>query len=80
MPRFDGTGPMGYGPRTGRGMGPCGLGLRRGWGCCGGYGPGLRRTLSAKEELSTLEEEEKILEEELKAVREEKQGLKANKK
>ena len=23
MPRFDGTGPNGQGPRTGRGMGPC---------------------------------------------------------
>jgi hypothetical protein len=24
MPKFDGTGPMGMGPRTGRGFGPCG--------------------------------------------------------
>ena len=31
MPGFDGTGPRGMGPMTGRGMGPCG----------GGYGPGL---------------------------------------
>lgn len=23
MPRFDGTGPLGKGPRTGRGFGPC---------------------------------------------------------
>ena len=23
MPRFDGTGPNGQGPRTGRGLGPC---------------------------------------------------------
>ncbi len=23
MPRFDKTGPMGYGPMTGRGLGPC---------------------------------------------------------
>ena len=23
MPRFDGTGPAGQGPMTGRGMGPC---------------------------------------------------------
>jgi len=28
MPRFDGTGPTGQGPMTGRGMGPC----------AGGYG------------------------------------------
>jgi hypothetical protein len=31
MPRFDGTGPEGKGPRTGRGMGNCGGG--RGRGC-----------------------------------------------
>lgn len=23
MPKFDGTGPFGFGPRTGRGEGPC---------------------------------------------------------
>lgn len=36
MPRRNGTGPMGYGPMTGRGMGNCGqnLGL--------GYGYGIR--------------------------------------
>lgn len=34
MPRFDGTGPWGLGPLTGRGLGPCGAGMawRRGWG------------------------------------------------
>jgi hypothetical protein len=40
MPRFDGTGPEGMGPMTGRGAGPCagydvagsvGRGRRRGW-------------------------------------------------
>lgn len=75
MPRFDETGPLGYGPRTGRGLGPCGLGLRRGF-----YGLGLRRRVwTEKDELAALEEEEKILEEELKAVREEKQTLKTKK-
>jgi|GEM_PF-4484080 len=29
MPRFNGTGPMGQGAETGRGLGPCG-GMRRG--------------------------------------------------
>ncbi len=72
MPRLDRTGPMGQGPRTGRGLGPCGLGLRRGWGCWGGYG---RRFISPKNELAALEDEEKILEEELAAVREEKTVL-----
>jgi len=46
MPRFDGTGPGGLGPGTGRGLGPCGAGMGygrrgggRGWGR--GYGRGF---------------------------------------
>jgi hypothetical protein len=70
MPNLDGTGPMGQGPRTGRGMGR---------GCCGGCrcgrGFGFRRFFSSKNELATLEDEEKMLEEELVAVREEKAAL-----
>ena len=30
MPGFDKTGPEGLGAGTGRGLGPCGAGLRRG--------------------------------------------------
>ncbi|NLB51099.1 MAG: DUF5320 domain-containing protein [Clostridiaceae bacterium] len=56
MPRRDGTGPMGYGPMTGWGMGPCredgyGYGYgrrgrrmgygRRGYGFGRGYGRGF---------------------------------------
>lgn len=74
MPRFDGTGPMGQGPITGRGMGFCGGGFGRGWGF-GGRGFG-RRFISTKNEMAALDEEEKILEEELAAVREEKAALK----
>ena len=37
MPNRNGTGPSGRGPRTGRGMGPCGI--RRG-GTRTGNGPG----------------------------------------
>lgn len=59
MPRFDGTGPMGQGALSGRGLGPC----------------GRRRFISPKNELSALENEEKVLEEELAAVREEKAAL-----
>lgn len=54
LPRYDGTGPYGYGPLTGRGFGFCAghpgwhygagygrrLGRRRGWGPGYGYGPG----------------------------------------
>ena len=36
VPWRDRTGPWGYGPLTGRGLGPCGMGLRAG----AGRGPG----------------------------------------
>ncbi len=78
MPNLDKTGPMGQGPRTGRGFGSCGNGMSRGFGCGGcrcGRGFGFRRFFSPKNELTTLEEEEKMLEEELKALREEKDAL-----
>jgi len=77
MPRFDGTGPWGYGPGTGWGLGPCGAGLRCGWG---GSSYGFRRFVSPKNELAALEEEEKMLEEELVAIREEISALKDQQK
>ena len=40
MPNFDGNGPMGNGQMTGRGMGPCGRGMRRGMGSNRGFGGG----------------------------------------
>jgi len=80
MPKLDGTGPMGQGAGTGRGMGPCVGGMRRGWGCWGGYGYGFRRFISPKNELAALEDEEKMLEEELTAVKEEKAALKDQQK
>jgi hypothetical protein len=61
MPRFDGTGPMGFGPRTGRGFGLCGY--------------GGRRYSSPRNELSALAEEIKMLEEEIAVLREEKEAL-----
>jgi len=64
MPRFDGTGPMGQGPRTGRGMGNC-LGVG---GC--GRGFGFRNFYTKKEETEILKDEQIILEEELKAIKE----------
>ena len=71
MPRFDGTGPLGLGPRTGWGLGPCGFGL--GWGR--GYGRGFGRfwrfgpQITKKEEKEMLKEEVEILEDELKATK-----------
>jgi len=76
MPRFDGTGPSGYGPGTGWGLGPCGAGMgwrrglgrgfgrRRSWG----YGP-YQPQITKKEEKEILEEEVTGLEEELKAIK-----------
>ncbi len=76
MPKLDKTGPMGQGAGTGRGLGYCGGGMRRGWGCWGGYGHhGFRRFIFPKNELATLEDEEKMLKEELAAIREEKAAL-----
>jgi len=80
MPKLDGTGPMGQGAGTGRGLGHCGAGMRRGWGCRGGYGFGFRRFISPKNELAALEDEEKMLKEELVAVKEEKSALQAQQK
>ncbi len=61
MPRFDGTGPMGFGSRTGRGFGPCARG---------------QRFFSLKNEIAALESEEKVLQEELEVIRREKEALK----
>jgi hypothetical protein len=79
MPRYNGTGPMGAGPGTGWGLGPCGAGMAwgRGWGRGFRKGFGFRRFISPKNELAALEDEEKILEEELAAIKEEKAALKA---
>ena len=74
MPRYDGTGPLGSGPGTGWGLGPCGAGM--GWRRGGGFGRGLGRfwrfgsQITKKEEKEMLEEETKALEDELKAIKE----------
>jgi len=74
MPRFDRTGPLGLGPRTGRGLGPCGRGLAF------GRGFGFRRmafdqyedypevTLNKEEQKKILEAEKTEVEAELKAI------------
>lgn len=77
MPRQNGTGPMGMGPMSGRGMGPCGGGMTYGRGRGGGRGFGWRRfwgyypapSVNKKEEVELLTEETQILEDELKAVK-----------
>lgn len=93
MPKFDKTGPLGQGPRTGRGFGPCGFGL--GWRRRFGAGRGMGRYLrSGAEETKlgeagsyfgwnwpeTKEEQLKSLEEYEKALGEELEDVKKEKK
>lgn len=79
MPRFDKTGPLGQGPATGRGFGPCGIGL--GWRRRFGFGRGLGRYFrwdwpETKEEQSkALKEYKKSLQEELEDVGKEEKEL-----
>lgn len=74
MPGQDGTGPLGLGPLTGRGLGPCGCGMRRGFGRGLGRGMGFRYTRPVT---LTKEEQKKILEAELKEIEAEKQEIEA---
>ncbi len=70
MPRFDRTGPMGMGPRTGRGFGPCGSGSGRGLGRYSG-----RDLPTTKEDrLKALADYKKALEEELEGVKAEEKA------
>ncbi|MDD4027251.1 MAG: DUF5320 domain-containing protein [Candidatus Shapirobacteria bacterium] len=63
MPNRDKTGPLGQGPATGRGFGPCGKGLGR------GLGRGLCR-------FQSLSDYRKALEEELEDVKKQEEDLK----
>ena len=75
MPYFDGTGPLGRGALSGRGLGPCaGYGYGRGrFGRGFGFG---RRQFTRKEEFEMLGDEEKDLLQELEAIKEEKKAFK----
>jgi hypothetical protein len=70
MPRQDRTGPLGLGPLTGRGLGPCGCGMQRGFGRGYGRGFGFRSQVTL-----TKEDEKRILEAELKEIDLEKQEI-----
>ena len=74
MPNFDGTGPQGMGAMTGRGLGPCGGGMRRGCGKGFGRGMGFRRGFATPVTL-TKDEEKKILEADLKDIEVEKEAI-----
>ena len=65
MPRFDGTGPCGFGPMTGRGMGCCGAGYGRGRGFDRDY---YRAPITKDQEKEMLKEEIKALQERIKEL------------
>ena len=64
MPGFDGTGPQGMGPGTGRGMGKCGGGMKRG-SFGRGYSMGMgwqQQPISKEDEIKALKERLSMLE------------------
>jgi len=80
MPGQDGTGPQGMGPKTGRGFGPCGLGL--GWRRRFGAGRGMGRYFgywdwpqTKQDQTKALSDYQKALEEELEDVKKEEREL-----
>jgi len=87
MPNLDKTGPRGQGPLTGRGLGPCGSGLRKGAGR--GYGMGFGRGMSRGfnfcgchvygfyPQVISEKEEKEMLKEEAKMLEEELKEIKA---
>jgi hypothetical protein len=90
MPGGDGTGPMGMGSRTGRGMGFCngynspGFGrrfFRRGFG--GGFGRGMRRMFWDNTQnpiqQPSKDQEKQMLENELKQLEAEENEMKNEK-
>lgn len=83
MPGFDRTGPLGASPMTGRGFGPCGLGLgwRRGFGPGRGLGRyfGWGWPADPKGTRQALAEYKQALKEELEDVEKEEQALAAEK-
>jgi len=85
MPGFDGTGPLGLGPGTGWGRGPCGGGAawRRGRRFLGRGFLGRRfwgySNYSKKDEAEMLSEEAEFLKQELKAIEERLKELKSQK-
>jgi len=71
MPRFDGTGPSGQGPKTGRGMGPCSQSkLQSNRFGRGRFSGGMRKGLGRNWDKKDLEDYRKNLEDELVQVKE----------
>jgi len=80
MPRQDKTGPLGQGPLTGRGLGPCNGGRSRGSGMGRGFGWRARSmqimpiqqptVITKKQEKQFLEQNLNALKEEIKETEE----------
>jgi hypothetical protein len=70
MPKFDQTGPLGEGPLTGRGFGPCKGGSRAGFGRGRRFGrsfyQGTPRT--KQETIEDMQEYKKALQEEIEDI------------
>jgi len=70
MPKFDQTGPLGEGPLTGRGFGPCKGGSRAGFGRGRRFGrsfyQGTPRT--KQETIEGMQEYKKALQEEIEDI------------
>lgn len=63
MPGKDRTGPWGHGPRSGRAMGPCGMGHRMGMHrITTGYAP------TKEQEIADLKAEKQMIEQGLKDI------------
>ena len=85
MPRMNGTGPVGMGPMTGWGRGPCGerfgpLGWGRGLGriMCGWFNRSYQR-MDGEEKKELLRDEIADLKEELAIVKKELESLEKEK-
>ncbi|MFH0854688.1 MAG: DUF5320 domain-containing protein [bacterium] len=78
MPRFDQTGPLGYGPRTGIGIGHCVREIGCGRGCGIGY-RNFGRRWTRTDEFNVLKEEKEMLEKELEEVKAEIKNLEEQK-
>lgn len=76
MPKLDGTGPIGQGPRTGRGMGNC-SGVGQGWGR--GFGRFFFGCPFWNGKQITKEERRKILLEEKELIEQELSNLESDK-
>jgi hypothetical protein len=76
MPNKDGTGPLGQGPSTGRGLGPCCRGSARGFRRRFRYPIVQQIKLTKEQEKKILEEEKQELELELKTIQEKLKELK----